>query len=377
MTHPELAQLLTKQAGNLSTLPVVTGFDGFVDEMISVVDRRHSLSEFDRIDTIRHFSEKISAAAGHSSLREIVVNEVDPGGCAINMGDGLASFGVPVTTFATVGEPMHPAFADYAGKAKVVSWGVEPGRTLAYEFADGKLMFSAVSQLQKFNPEALAGYLEDGVFATACAEAKLIAITDWTLYPHMTACWEYLLERVFQKLPETPGFFFDLVDPSTRSDEDVSGMLEVLKRFGDCGHVTLGLNQNEANILSTLSGGATVKAVDPDTALQQCKELQTALNLDAVVIHSIRYAVASENGVAGSVWGPYCENPKKSTGAGDRFNAGYALGCVLECALEDRLTLASASSGFFVREARSPSLPELSAFLVKQGTSEEFRSGKN
>lgn len=363
MNNKKLAQFLIQQADRLATLPVVTGFDGFVDEMISVVDRRHSLSEFDRIDTIRDFGEKISAAAGHSSLREIVVNQVDPGGCAINMGDGLASLGLPVTTFATVGQPMHPAFAEYARKAKLISWGEEPGRTLAYEFADGKLMFSAVNQLQEFKPDALAGYLADGTFTTACANAALIAITDWTLYPHMTDCWEYLLESVFKKLPKTTRFFFDLVDPSTRSEEDIFRMLDVLKRFGDYGHVTLGLNQNEANILSVLTAGSTQKAEDPDTALRQCAELEAALNLDAVVIHSIKYAVASEGEETASVWGPYCEKPKKSTGAGDRFNAGYALGCVLECSLKDRLSLATGTSGFFVREARSPSLPELSTFF--------------
>lgn len=363
MNNQELAQFVIQQTDRLATLPVVTGFDGFVDEMISVVDQRHSLSAFDRVKTISEFGEKISAAAGHSSLREIVVNQVDPGGCAINMGDGLASLGLPVTTFATVGQPMHPAFAEYARKAKLISWGEEPGRTLAYEFADGKLMFSAVNQLQKFEPKALAGYLEDGVFAAACAEARLIAITDWTLYPHMTACWGYLLETVFTKLPKKPRFFFDLVDPSTRSDRDVLEMLEVLKRFGNWGHVTLGLNQNEANILSILTGGPTQKSEDPETAGQQSAELQTVLNLDAVVIHSIKYAVATEGAKNASVWGPYCEQPKKSTGAGDRFNAGYALGCVLECALQERLSLATAASGFFVREARSPSLIELSVFL--------------
>lgn len=123
MHKTELTQFLIQQADRLPALPVVTGFDGFVDEMISVVDRRHSLSAFDRIDTISEFGEKIASAAGHTSLREIVVNQVDPGGCAINMGDGLASLGLPVTTFATVGQPMHAAFAEYSQKAKLVSWG--------------------------------------------------------------------------------------------------------------------------------------------------------------------------------------------------------------------------------------------------------------
>ncbi|MFP4260547.1 MAG: PfkB family carbohydrate kinase [Opitutales bacterium] len=363
MTKQALIEFLEKNGDRLKSLPVVTGFDGFVDEMISVVDERQSLADYRRIETIDAFGSKISAAAGHSSLREIVITEVDPGGCAINMGDGLATFGFSVTTFATVGEPLHAAFAEYAQKARVVSWGEEPGRTLAYEFADGKLMFSAVSQLQKFHPDALREYLKDGVFLKACADAELIAITDWTLYPHMTACWQFLLDAVFSNLPKPAKFFFDLVDPSSRSDSDIAGMLEVLGKFGACGSVTLGLNQNEANILSRLQGLKTESADDPEQALEQAGELRAALGIDGVVIHSVRYASGCEGGDQAGVMGPYCEKPKKSTGAGDRFNAGYALGAVLKLPMEARLRIACASSGSFVRTGQSPTLADLIAII--------------
>ena len=362
MNPSELAQTLEGRADDLQNLPVVTGFDGFVDEMISVVGERHSLEDYRRIETIAELGTKISAAAGHSSLREIVLNQVDPGGCAINMGDGLASLGIPVTTFATVGSPLHPAFAEYATKADLISWGTEPGRTLAFEFADGKLMFSAVSQLQKFHPDALAEYLKDGRFQKACEKARLIAITDWTLYPHMTLCWEYLFEQVFSRL-ENPRFFFDLVDPSTRSEADIRSMLAVLSRYGEHGEVTLGLNQNEANILSNLTGGKHAAATDPETATIQATELRTALGLHAVVIHSIRYAVGTDSNGAARIWGPYCENPKKSTGAGDRFNAGYALGQILDLPMESALQLAVSSSGYFVREGHSANLNDLIQFI--------------
>jgi len=367
MNHAQLSAFLLEHAARLRDLPIVTGFDGFVDEMISVVDQRHSLTAYDRIETIENFGSKISAAAGHSSLREIVVNQVDPGGCAINMGDGLVHLGLPVTTFATVGEPMHPAFADYASKAKLISWGKEPGKTLAYEFADGKLMFSSVTQLQRFHPDQLKTYLQDGVFIQACEAAKLIAITDWTLYPHMTSCWEFLIDEVFSKLSTRPKFFFDLVDPSSRSDADVLEMLPVLRRFSDFGEVTLGLNQNEANILSRLTGSPTVCANSPEVAQIQAKELLCSLGLQAVVIHSIKYAVGASPDEEASVYGKYCEKPIKSTGAGDRFNAGYALGSVLELPMADCLTLACGSSGYFVRTGQSASLEELSMFLATEG----------
>lgn len=363
MKAAALAELLRSRADEVAELRVVTGFDGFMDEMISVVGQRKSLTAFERVETIDHFGDRIKAAAGQSSLQEIVVSRQDPGGCAVNMGDGLADFGVQVDIFATAGEPVHAAFAEVRDKARLHSWGPHPGRTLAFEFADGKLMFSSVTPLSDFTPEHVAEQLKDGVFQKACAGAGLIAMTDWTLYPHMTDCWRYLQETVFAELTHRPFFFVDLVDPGTRSDADIRGMMEVLPGFERTGDTTLGLNQNEANILSRLIGGVQADGRDREATLPQAKQLRERLGISEVVIHTHRYAVWSgaESGAAAD--GPYCEKPVKSTGAGDRFNAGYGLARLLKLDPEARLTLANASSGLYVRTGKSGRLSDMIDFL--------------
>lgn len=363
MNLPQLASTLRQNADLLQQRPVVTGFDGFVDEMITVVEERNNLDDYRRVEDITRFGELVTAAAGHSSLREIVVTRTDPGGCAINMGDGLAALGIPVTTFATVGEPMHAAFNDYAAIASVHSWGREPGRTLAFEFADGKLMFSSVSQLAEFTPQDVERRLQQGTFNAACHAAHLIALTDWTLYPHMTACWKTLQDRVFSQLPHKPTFFLDLVDPVSRSAADILAMLEQLSAFNNCGPTVLGLNQNEANILSKLTGGNPLLHPDKDQAVLQAITLRAHLNIAEVVIHAVDYAASASDAFTGAVDGPFCAKPKKLTGAGDRFNAGYATGLLLDLPPQQRLQLAVATSGFYVRKARSASLPELADFI--------------
>jgi len=358
--HQELASRL-RAAKHLPSVAI--GFDGFVDEMISLVAERQSLEAFQAVPDIATFGGLISKAAGHSSLREIVVNAVHPGGCAVNMGDGLAALGVPVDGFATLGEPIHPAFAFMtAGFRSVHSWGREPGRTLAFEFNDGKLMFSAVSQLADFTPEYVTKKLADGGYAKACAEARLIALTDWTLYPHMTAVWRLLQEKVYDKLTHRPAFFIDLVDPSSRSSDDIRAMLDTLQAFGATGPLTLGLNGNEANIIARLFGLPTASDA-PENALAQAQALRTRLNIAEVVIHHIKFAAVANATEAAHMRGPYCAKPKKSTGAGDRFNAGYALGLLLQLDARSRLACATGASGLFVREARSASLPELAGFI--------------
>ena len=120
----EIARRLS--VADLPGCRVVTGFDGFVDEMISVVGERRTLDDFAPVPDIGTFGAMIAAAAGQSSLREIVVTSVQPGGCAVNLADGLASLGATVDCFATIGEPPHPAFGDIAAKCHgFSSWGRE------------------------------------------------------------------------------------------------------------------------------------------------------------------------------------------------------------------------------------------------------------
>lgn len=343
----------------------VLGFDGFVDEMIRVVAERLSPSTYHAVPSIALFGDQILRAAGHSSLREIVVTATHPGGCAVNMGDGLAALGAPVDLFATLGEPPHPAFAAVTQRfRRVESWGREPGRTLAYEFDDGKLMFSAVAPLAEFAPESVARHLANGTYATACATARVIALTDWTLYPHMTAVWRLLAREVFRQLRHRPAFFLDLVDPSGRSPEDIRAMLAVLPEFEASGPVTLGLNGNEANILARLLDLPVCNPAQRASTAALASALRRHLQISEVVIHHIKSAACANARGAETLAGPFCAQPKKSTGAGDRFNAGYALGLMLALSPAERLLCACACSGFFVREARSATLTELADFLA-------------
>jgi len=343
--------------------PVVTGFDGFVDEMISVVAERKSLVHFEPVPDIATFGALVSAAAGQSSLREIVVHAVHPGGCAVNLGDGLAALGVPVDCFATLGEPEHPAFAETTSRFRSThSWGREPGRTLAFEFSDGKLMFSSVKQLAEFTADDVRRRLSDGAYLARCREAAVIALTDWSLYPHMNGVWRMLQEEVYACLHHRPHFFLDLVDPATRSPVDILAMIEILAGFESHGPTTLGLNGNEANILARLLVLPEAKGEGADW-VRLATDLRRRLGISTVAIHQTRFAVAAGSNGSAMVTGPHCAQPLKSTGAGDRFNAGYCLGLLARGTLEDCLALGCASSGFFVREARSADRAELAAFL--------------
>jgi sugar/nucleoside kinase (ribokinase family) len=61
--------------------------------------------------------------------------------------------------------------------------------------------------------------------------------------------------------------------------------------------------------------------------------------------------------------GPFVAKPLISTGAGDHFNAGFCLGAMLGCEPAMCLQIGVATSGYYVRTARSPSIENLIEFL--------------
>jgi sugar/nucleoside kinase (ribokinase family) len=66
-----------------------------------------------------------------------------------------------------------------------------------------------------------------------------------------------------------------------------------------------------------------------------------------------------------SAWfeGPFTPRPRISTGAGDHFNGGFAVARSLSLPLFESLAAACATSGAYVRDARSPDRERLVEFL--------------
>ncbi len=360
----QLAARLRAEAAALSQKSVVSGFDGFVDEMINVVETRQSLESFTPVPTIERLGELIGASARQSSLREIVINAVHPGGCAVNSGDALGALGVRMDVYATMGVPRLPAFDELAKKCRsCTSWG-EVGRTLAFEFSDGKLMFSNMQTLARFDEDTVRAGLADGAFARHCEQASVILLTDWSLYPHMTKCWRLLREKVFSNLSNKKPYFIDLVDPGSRSDADVREMLEELSQLENCGPVHLGLNGSEVRRLCrALDIPFDPEEDSPEGLGALADKIRMRTKLSRIIVHRYAFALCVADDGLNIAEAPFCKSPKKSTGAGDRFNAGFITGLLLNEPIENCLRLGNACSGFFVRNARSATTPELATFL--------------
>ena len=85
--------------------------------------------------------------------------------------------------------------------------------------------------------------------------------------------------------------------------------------------------------------------------------------VDTLVVHPTAYALAVSGGKAEVVAGSVCAKPKITTGAGDHFNAGFCIGCLLGAPLDVSLQIGVATSGFYVRTAKSPTVEDMVSFL--------------
>ena len=63
----QCAKQLLASVERASHLTAFIGLDGFVDEIIHLVDVRHNAESFERIPSIGKLSERLAAAAGKST----------------------------------------------------------------------------------------------------------------------------------------------------------------------------------------------------------------------------------------------------------------------------------------------------------------------
>lgn len=363
----ELIQRLIEkmQASSPKGIKAMIGFDGFVDEVVHVVEKRVDADTYVRMERMADYGTRIVSCAGLSMNVEMVPVQQKLGGNGPILANALLGCGMDVTYVGALGFPSpHAVFHELETRAKVISI-CDPGQTDAVEFLDGKIISSRLEPLKAVAADTLRERVGTEKLAQMIDESDFLGFENWTLVMNMTGVWDYLLSEV---LPATKAcakkklLLIDLCDPEKRSETDILAALTRLEGFSKHFRVVLGLNMREACELAELFGQHVpdYSKADPCAIAAYVKQNVCA---ETVVVHPTREACAvSDRGIA-RVDGPYCTKPRLTTGAGDNFNAGYALGRMLDFDEEESLLLGTASSGFYVRNCRSASFQELIGFL--------------
>ncbi len=339
------------------------GLDGFVDDILHVVDKRETADKYLRLPTIAQLAERLAVAAGKSTNIELVSQMTKLGGNGPIMANALASFGLKVTYLGNLGFPsLHPVFADFAKRAEVCSIA-EPAYTNALEFQDGKIMLGKLESLKEVNWQNIQARFGRDKFVSHFSTAQLVGFVNWTMLTAMSDIWAAVLKEICpgMKGPRRK-LFIDLADPEKRTNEDIARALELIAAFQQYFDVILGLNEKEGyEIAANL--GLKSNNHTPEGLLKLCQEIHLRIHVDSIVIHPTAYALASGPDGTALVEGPFTPKPKITTGAGDHFNSGFCLGKLLGFSTEGSLLTGVTTSGFYVRTGQSPGVADLAHML--------------
>ncbi len=359
-------KLSTKKPSDLS---MIIGFDGFVDEIIHVVDKRLDSDHFTRVETLTQLAERIDKAAGLSTNIELVSTLKKIGGNGPIMCNALAINKPNMSYIGALGYPtMDDVFAPMTELADLYSIATN-GHTDALEFNDGKLMLGKMSTLADVTYERLVQEVGFDKLVQLLQESDLFATVNWSMLPNMTDVYKKLLKDLLPALPKDNKkrfMFIDLADPEKRENAEIKELLDLLKSFNEYFFVVLGLNKKEAyDVANVLELFDATSLENMQISLEDLNQaLFEYLGIGAVVIHPVDRSCCVVDGTFYEEHGPYIAKPKLSTGAGDNFNAGFMLGLLLGLEPDEALLTGMSTSGFYVRNARSPLFEELYTFML-------------
>lgn len=368
-----LERLPTMRGGDKSAC---IGLDGFVDQILYVVDQRTDSGSYSRMETMADYGRKIAEAAGLSMNVELVPVSTKPGGNGVIMAQAAARLGLRTVCIGAMGKgKLHPVFQSLSKEVELISYA-EPARTDALEFFDGKIISSTLESLNSVTWGSLTAAAGPDLLVKTMNEADLIALNNWTMIPGMTDIWRQMLAKIFPRLEKRRRIiFFDLADPTKRSEADIREALGVIRRFGTYGETVLSCNLREAGrLMAALEIPAPRAPLGEDAGVsweKSCQEFRESAGISVLAVHTLKNAICchKDPSGAGQVWivpGNYAPRPVLTTGGGDHFNAGTAFG--LLCGMEPDLAafLGNVVSGYYVRHGESPSMDALAQYLGQE-----------
>ena len=344
------------------------GCDGFIDKIQHLVQNKTG-QHTTYYESITEFASHLGSLAGKSGQMELVRQDTKLGGNAPILANALASAGVQTTCMGTMGYPQtEPVFRQMHPNCEIMSVGV-PAETNAFEFEDGKLMFSELTTFEKLNWTYLENIAGLETIRTAVARSQVVALVDWVNLPQATNIWEGMLEHIVNPAGKTSQhFLFDLCDPSKKSASEIREVLQLISHFSEYVHVTFGLNENEAQKVWLALHDLSLDTAEHVHILPDLKTIAgyifSRMQVQTLLIHPTLSCIACTAEGITELPGRWVRNPVILTGGGDNLNAGYCLGLLAGMTLPECLLLGMATSGAYIQNGHSPAITELIDYLT-------------
>lgn len=347
--------------GSRSDKKCFVGFDGYIDELYEVVQKRNSADDYAKCETIEAFGNRIFAAAGKSADIEIIPCKTKIGGNAPILANALATLAFDTVCVGQMDNKNEVDPFTYMNSAcKKISTG-EASRTIALEFMDGKIMLGDLkgNSITWDKLKEKAGF---ELMYRSMEESSLLCFVNWGGFYHMNEILEGIIQEILIPVKKKTDFskdiFIDLSDPSARSQTDMEELFEIIRKMSSLYRVTLGMNENEAEkIGKEFSDCSNIKEIG--------EKIRANLGLYQLVIHMNHKSYGFRKGILEEYVGMYVENPVQTTGAGDHFNAGFCMGIMEEQELKNCLVLGQAMASYYIQTGITATREILSQYMEK------------
>ena len=375
--YQQYISYLDKYLQNPPLIKGFLGFDGFVDEIIDVVEVREDVRNYRRFITIDKFNQRVKTASGKSINLELVSRQTKLGGNGPIMANSMANHGLDMSYIGNLNndyDQLHKVFLPMKEKMNIYSIG-RVAHTDALEFTDGKLMLGKLCNINKITWESIIHSIGEDTLNELITQSNFMGFVNWTMIPFMNDIWEKFIEKFHVlEVGKFSHVFIDLADFAKRISSDCLRAVDLMRQMSKVVYVTLGMNLKEAVQLGQLLD-VRLKDESEREIIRFTEKLFEKLELDALAVHPREYAVAiTKNGTAIGK-GAFTNTPKISTGAGDHFNAGYFTGKLIGMPHFMAVINGVLNSGFYIRTAVSPTLYDLREFarLWYEGKEELIR----
>ncbi len=369
-THESINQKLKSLKQNLSKKTSFLGVDGYVDSLYSICQTRENATSWTKMDSMSTFSELLMNVAGSSANVERILKRKISGGFAPNSCKAINGLGIKVNLIAAMGFPeIDDNFKSITDKENInaISFA-NPGETVGLEFNDGKIMLTDFENILNINWNLILERVGLETLIEKIEESEILGFGHWSLVPHLEEIWHSLLKEVFPLIKNLKNkwFFVDLADIKKRVKEDILGMLEILQKIDKKIPVILSLNDQEAiKISKTLDG---VKMIDYSKKdfkdyVEAGKNINQEVNISHLVIHSPHFATITTKDNHYWVTQGFTSKPRYTTGAGDYFHSGTAVGLSCQLTPPEAILMGNALTSIFIRTGNSPDINELLQFI--------------
>ena len=342
---------------------VTIGIDAFIDKIQNVVKSQTEDGKCVFFNDIEEFGLYLTSKKGMSCGIEVRERYMKLGGNAPIMANALGSLGVKLNCVAAMGYPeIDPIFKEISPNCTLRTVA-NPGYTTALEFNDGKIMLSQREALLELTWSSLKNLLGIEKLKEFICNADLVGLVNWNGIKQSNSIFKGILQDVLPNCVPSKEkvIFFDLADCSERSREDICEAIELIRQFAGYFKVIVGLNENETYLIYN----ALQMEKENKDLLTIGDELYKELKIDALVVHTQRSSIAWHKNGSNQVSSLFVQKPKLSTGGGDNFNAGLCFGQLLGLDFKSSMYIANATSGYYVRNGKSPSIEKLIQTLLE------------